>query len=476
MRPHEAGRSGPPNQVHLVIPNAIDPLARARRFYASGEDAAAKAAYLEVLRVDPTNFAALNEIGVLALRGCHRSAARSAWLQAIRFHPDAPAAHVNLANLSMEDGDVSGARTHYEAALFAVPDLPEAHQGLARVLAEIGDAGADYHWQKGFSGHATVTKPYRGAGPGIPVLLLVAAHGGNIPARHWIDDRSFAITALYTDFHDSAQPLPPHALAVNLIGDSDLCGHALACAERLLLNSSAPLINPPARVRATGRAANARRLGELPGVITPKTGVWTRDTLLTAGDLEFPLLVRVPGFHTGRHFHYVEDRNSLIQIVVASLHDAFLTIQYLDARGPDGMARKYRVMFIGGALYPVHLAISADWKVHYFTAAMAKNAAFREEERHFLDNMQAVLGPRAMTALTAIGETLGLDYAGADFALAADGSVLLFEANATMVVSQPEPGPMWDYRRGRLAAVIEAARNLLFRRANDQGFDREGYR
>ena len=57
---------------------------------------------------------------------------------------------------------------------------------------------------------------------------------------------------------------------------------------------------------------------------------------------------------------------------------------------PDGMARKYRVMFIGGVAYPLHLAISADWKVHYFTAAMAADPAFRAEERRFLDDMPAV--------------------------------------------------------------------------------------
>ena len=59
------------------------------------------------------------------------------------------------------------------------------------------------------------------------------------------------------------------------------------------------------------------------------------------------------------------------------------------------MARKYRVMFIGGAVYPLHLAISDDWKVHYFTAAMAANQAFRDEEQRFLEDMPSVLGERA---------------------------------------------------------------------------------
>ena len=123
------------------------------------------------------------------------------------------------------------------------------------------------------------------------------------------------------------------------------------------------------------------------------------------------------------------------------------------------------VMFIDGVCYPLHLAISPDWKVHYFTAAMAENAAHRQEEQRFLDDMQATLGSRAVTALNGICGRLGLDYAGVDFALAPNGSVLLFEANATMVIVPPDPDPIWDYRRRAIATVQQAARLMLEHRA-----------
>jgi hypothetical protein len=127
------------------------------------------------------------------------------------------------------------------------------------------------------------------------------------------------------------------------------------------------------------------------------------------------------------------------------------------------MTRKYRVMFIGGALYPLHLAISADWKVHYFTAAMASDAAFRAEERRFLDDMPAVLGENAMQALAGIQAALGLDYGGIDFGLTPDGSLLLFEANATMAIIPLDRDPVWDYRRPAVTAALTAARGLLRR-------------
>jgi glutathione synthase/RimK-type ligase-like ATP-grasp enzyme len=441
-------------------------LQAARRSAAKGNDESAKQAYLDILRYDPTHFAALIELGALATTSGHRSAACTVYLQAVQHHPDNPIGHVNLANLLLDAGDLTTARQHYEAALRIAPDLPEAHQGMARVLTELDDATADLHWQKGFVNHAVVTKPYRGTGSGVPLLLLVAARGGNIPTRHWIDDHHFAITAIYADFHDPELPLPPHALVVNAIGDADMCGTALARAEQMLARDTAPLINPPARVRVTGRADNARRLANLPGVVTPRITILPRTAIQTAEALRFPLLLRAPGFHTGRHFVTVEHRDALAKAAADMPGEELLAIEYLDAHGLDGMARKYRVMFVDGTLYPLHLAISHDWKVHYFTAAMATSAIHREEERRFLDNMPAVLGERAMTALAAIDAKLGLDYAGVDFALAQDGSVLLFEANATMVVKPPEPDPIWDYRRNAIAKVLEAAEQMLSSRVN----------
>lgn len=187
----------------------------------------------------------------------------------------------------------------------------------------------------------------------------------------------------------------------------------------------------------------------------------TRAALQNTDDLRFPLLLRAPGFHTGRHFLRVERQEDLAPAVTALPGEELLVIEYLDARGPDGMARKYRVMIIDDVAYPLHLAISADWKVHYFTADMAANAAYRAEEQRFVDDMPAVLGPRAMTALQGIGETLGLDYAGVDFALSADNSLLLFEANATMVINLPDCDPIWDYRRAPIERALAAVRQML---------------
>jgi hypothetical protein len=108
------------------------------------------------------------------------------------------------------------------------------------------------------------------------------------------------------------------------------------------------------------------------------------------------------------------------------------------------------------------VAISSDWKIHYFTAEMAENAAHRAEDAEFLENMPGVLGARAIEALTRIQATLDLDYAGIDFGLSPSGDILLFEANATMVVNPPEPDERWAYRRPAVDRIFAAVRKMLF--------------
>jgi hypothetical protein len=142
-----------------------------------------------------------------------------------------------------------------------------------------------------------------------------------------------------------------------------------------------------------------------------------------------------------------------------------LVIQYLDARDGQGLARKYRAMIVDGRVYPLHLALSRDWKVHYFSAAMADSPGHRAEEAAFLADMGAAVGQRAVSVLERIGAALGLDYAGVDFAVAPDGRLQLFEANAAMVVAPPSPEPMWNYRRAAAARVIEAVQAMVMDRA-----------
>ena len=429
----------------------------------------ARDAYLDLLARQPAHRLALNNLGTLLFDTGYRTAARTAYAEAVARHPDDAMSRVNLGNVLYQAGEFAAAREHYEAALRLDPGHAEAHQGLAYVLAELGDRErADWHRRKGFEDRPVVALPYRGEGPPVTLLLLVSSVGGNIPTRNLLDDRVFRTLVVVPEFYDLRVPLPPHQVVFNAIGDADLAAPALAAAQSLVALTRAPVINLPAAVLATGRADHVR-LARLPGVVMPLTVTLPRE-LLSAPDaaatvarhgFRFPLLVRTPGFHTGRHFVRVESPESLAGAVSGLPGGELTVIEFLDARGADGKVRKYRVMMIGGRLYPLHVAISSHWKIHYFTAEMADRADHRAEDAEFLEDMPAVLGPRAMEALARIQATLGLDYAGIDFGLSAAGDLLLFEANATMVVNPPEPEERWAYRRPAVERIFAAVRSLL---------------
>jgi aromatic-L-amino-acid/L-tryptophan decarboxylase len=439
-----------------------------------GRTTDARDAYLELLSRDSSHRAALNNLGTLLHETGYRTAARTAYAQAVAKHPSDPMSQVNLANLLRESGSLAEAREHYEIALRYQPDHAEAHQGLAGILAELGDpAGAARHRQMGFGSRPIVALPYRGERAPVSLLLLAASGGGNIPMRHFLDERIFQTFIVFVEFYDPATPLPPHQLVFNAIGDADLAAPALTAAQSLLSLTPAPVINRPAAVAATGRSDNAQRLSGIPGVVVPQAVTLPR-TLLEGPDaattlarhgFEFPLLLRTPGFHTGLHFLRLEIIADL-PAALAELPGDFLTVlSYLDARGPDGKVRKYRAMMLDGQLYPLHVAISSHWKIHYFTAEMAESPEHRAEDAEFLENMPGVLGPRAMHALAEIQSRLGLDYAGIDFGLSAGGDILFFEANATMVVNPPEPEEKWAYRRPAVERIYAAVRLMLMGRA-----------
>jgi hypothetical protein len=155
-----------------------------------------------------------------------------------------------------------------------------------------------------------------------------------------------------------------------------------------------------------------------------------------------------------------------VSAAVAALPgDDLLAIAFLDARGADGQTRKYRVMFIDGVLYPLHLAIARDWKVHYFTSDMVERPEHRAEEAAFLADMRGTLGGQVVAALERIRDTLGLDYGGVDFGVSEAGELLLFEANATMVLVPPDDDARFAYRGEAVARALDAVTTMIRSRA-----------
>ena len=431
--------------------------------------------YLLVLKQEPTHFGALNDLAIIQTEIGQLNVARAFFLQAVTAHPEQSIGHVNFADFLLSQAEYDAAKSHYQVAIELNPNLKEAQQGLSHALAGLGDeAGAALHRELGFRGQEIITWPYTGGGASLPVVVLGSAFSGNVPIKYALDKQIFQSTVIFVEYFDPATPLPPHRLVVNLIGDADLCQPGLEIAELVLKGSTVPVINHPALVRLSGRLNNARRLGVLPGVTTARTALLSRvalmsnvaEDLLAKHGIGFPLLLRSPGFQTGQFFVCVETVDDLAKAVCGLPGQDLLAMQVLDARNRQGVCHKYRVMFVDGVLYPLHLAISQHWKVHYFSADMANQPEYRVLEAAFLEDMAAVLGDKAIIALENIRQALGLDYGGIDFALGSDGGILLFEANANMVVQRPDNNEKWGYRRVSTERILKAIQSMVINRAS----------
>jgi len=426
----------------------------------------AQRAYIEVLDRDPAHFGALTNMGTMLHNAGNREVARAFYTKAVVHHPDDPMGHLNLGNALVEDGEDAAALAHYNEALRLQPGSSNAHFCLSLLYQKLGDEDeALRHHQLAFARPWIRAEAYRGTGPPIRMLTVVAASGGNLVTTMLLDDRLIQVYTIIAEGYRAEMTLPDVDVLFNAIGDADRSPGALAIAAEIAARSTVPVINDPMRIRATGRSDVTGLLGRLPGVATPRTelvprAIVTADALAQRG-FRFPLLLRSPGFHTGRHFELVERPDALAAIAANLPGDELFAIEYLNVRGSDGAFRKYRAIIVGERLYPLHLAISNHWKVHYFSADMRDRPDHRAEEAAYLDDMEAHLGSAAVAALEAIRRTLGLDYGGIDFGIDAAGNVVLFEANATMAIYYPDDDERYAYRRPAVDRVLAAFRELV---------------
>jgi hypothetical protein len=83
------------------------------------------------------------------------------------------------------------------------------------------------------------------------------------------------------------------------------------------------------------------------------------------------------------------------------------------------------------------------------SSEMFDRGDYRSEQERFLADPRLTLGPRAWDALGRVRDELALDYAGIDFALAGDGRIVIFEANAAMTPLRPDDDERFAYRPPR---------------------------
>ena len=315
--------------------------------------------------------------------------------------------------------------------------------------------------------------------PGLKLLALAAPGdmSANTPLEFLLQESDVALETLYiVPGFPLPAPLPQHDVAFLAIGEADENSAALAAIESALPHWPRPVINTPSRIAALSRQRLHAALADAPGVAIPATQRVDRATLaglaadtLSLGDLladgQFPIIARPVDSHAGRGLQKLDDGAAVRAYLGAQPEAQFYISRFIDYRGPDGLFRKYRIVFIAGRPYACHMAISNQWMIYYLNANMKESAAKRAEEARFMRDFDDDFAARHAASLGAIAARVGLDYFGIDCGETADGRLLVFEADIAMIVHAMDSVEVYPYKAPQMRKVFAAFCAMLHRRS-----------
>lgn len=364
-----------------------------------------------------------------------------------------------LAGLVSKDAE-KHALVWFKRTADLAPDMDGANFHLARLLDDAGCFAEAQRYRD------RVSRPCPLVITPAPehqrsLLIISTPSSANTPFRNLLPDRVNSLIIWHIDYATDEQQatLPAYDLAFNALGNADWNADCLARAASFASVCSRPMLNSPERVARTRRDLMPQLLADIPDVAAAPVLRLSREEIkadliarLEKVGIAFPLIVRPFVQQGGVGMTLIQ---SLADLEAQSFAEAefYYFIQYCDYRSNDGYFRKYRTVFIDRQPHHYHLAISKNWLVHYFSADMLSEAWKRDEERQFLEHSAETLGPRAAAAVAAIGQRLDMDFAGIDYTVLADGSVFVFEANATMAVYFPEE-PEYSYKTAYVQAIL----------------------
>jgi hypothetical protein len=296
--------------------------------------------------------------------------------------------------------------------------------------------------------------------PALRLLALAAPGdvGNNTPLEFLLEGSDIALSTLYiVPGQPLPNPLPEHDLAIVTACEADSNRAVLAEIERVLPSWPKPVLNHPEEIAALSRERLHGRMKNVPGLMMPATVRIDRATLgeIAAGrtalaahlpDGAFPVIARPLDSHAGRGLQKLDDGPALSCYLAERQERGFFISRFVDYRSPDGLFRKYRIVFIGGRPYACHMAIANTWMLYYLNAGMSESAAKKIEEERFMSGFDHEFAKRHYAALAGIAKRVDLEYFGIDCAQTADGSLLLFEADIAMIVHLMDSPTIYPYK------------------------------
>lgn len=429
------------------------------------DTAAARVAYEAACRLEPA-IAVHHCVPGSQLPLASGEEVRALLERAVAADPTLAAAQAGLANLLAREERYADALAAYRRALLLDMDDAALYLAVAELLHDFGAFDeAERHRSEAFA-RRRVYLAGSTPQPAVRRVLVLCAPGPwsvNAPLDFVLDARRNALHRCYLAERRAPplETLPPADVIFNAIGETQAARPAIAAAAELIGACSLPAINDPRSLRNTARPRLADALRGVPGCAVVRTLRRERHSI---GSVEFASLVRPVDAHGGRGLERVDDAAALQRYVQRHpQHSQFDLTPYVEYRSADGWYRKYRVVLVDGRPYPYHLAISRRWMVHYVGSETPAHGWARAEEERFLARPQSVFADWEQT-FCAVAGALGLDYVGIDCALLPDGRVLIFEADAAMLVHARESQPELTYKIRYVPAIFTALETMLERR------------
>ncbi|HEX3366599.1 tetratricopeptide repeat protein [Phenylobacterium sp.] len=509
---------------HLALrpTDATALLGLGRLWARQGDDEAAVPLFRRAARRAPAFAPIRNELGVSLHRLGRREEALAAFDEALQLDPTFQVAR---GNRGLVLGDLGRSGEAMDELLIALADpnpalraavavllgalskaaarvgrLPEA-EAAARAHIAAGHDGVDaieelavildrskrpdeaQEIRNGLARRFGVQRRNAGVAPLETVVVLCAVGAGHVPTRYLVDPDCFTTLTLALLSQDQAEAplgaIDPATLAeatviFSTLGDADRDdGQQLAAAAAFCERLGKPVLNPPHAIARTARANASALFAGVPGLVTPPVRA-LRPADLAALPIENPVLIRPAGDHGGENLVRLTSEAEKQAYLASGPSERLLLAPFHDFRSADGFWRKYRMIFVDRRPYPFHLAIGEDWLLHYWRADMAKSAWKLAEEERFLADWRGVFGPRAAAAADEIGRRLDLDYAGMDCALSAVGDLLLFEANACILIHLDETAEASPAKHRYVPPIRDAFTRMLRARAASLDTARSG--
>ena len=262
-------------------------------------------------------------------------------------------------------------------------------------------------------------------------------------------------------------------IVVNCITDADIHAKSLERAGALCDILKVPVINHPRRMPAMTRENTYRVLHDIDGLLFPKTIrlKWTSlrnfEETISTEDLQYPILVRETGTHSGLRLVKADNPKTFERIIIPEGLEIYVT-QFVDFRGTGDYYWKSRFVIVNGKFIPYHHLCSNSWMVNQGIAdkLMKQHHQLLNEEKRFVFHSDEFIRPCHIEAVNEIYRRIKLDYFAVDCAMLEDGRLLIFEVNASIDLFKHQDKITNEHQLAPRHKIIAALSDLCSERLN----------